>query len=271
METSMLRVGLMVAVILVAGSVAMGDVVADYRFDASAGAVATDSSGNGNHGTLVGFADYTFGYADDPANPGYTSDGKLRLVAGAPVEYVQSAVTASTFVTDSFTIEVITGLHDDPSYWQPLVGFVIPAEAFFYWGSGPASDSSAPPHWHIDNGGPWASYSDYEDVLTDGGMHHYAIVYDAGAGKLHMYLDYEPIATVDADLSSAVPAGDTGVLLIGSHEGVSSGEIWHGLIDRARFSDNVVAPGDFIPIPEPATLALLAAGVAGLVVRRKLR
>jgi hypothetical protein len=259
----------MVAVILAASSVTMAGVVADYRFDASAGAVATDSSGNNNDGTLVGFTDYTLGYADDPANPGYTSEGRIRLVGGGPIEYIESAVTASTFITDSFTIEAITGLHANPWYWQPLVAYVKEGEAFVYWGAGFSSGSLAPPHWHIDNGGPWESYPDYDTVLTDGEMHHYAIVYDAAAGQLRMYLDYEVIATVDADLSNAVAAGDPGVLLIGSHTGVSSSEVWNGLIDRIRFSDNVVDPEDFIPLPEPATLALVALGASGVLLRRR--
>ncbi len=241
---------------------ALGLVVADYRFDASSNDVATDSSGQNNHGTLIGFTDMTMGYADDPANAGYTSAGEIRLVGGSPLEYIQTPIVASTFVTKSFTIEAITGLHEDVTFWHPLVGYVIPGEAFFYWGS-----SSAAPHWHIDNGGPWESYHDYGDVLDDGGMHHYAIAYDAGEGKLHMYLDRAPIATVDADLSAAVPEGDAGVMLIGSHMGSSWNEVWDGRIDRIRFSDEVVPPGNFIP--EPGTMSLLALGGLAMIWRHR--
>jgi len=249
---------------------AFGSVVADYRFDTPAGNEATDSSGQNNHGTLVGFTDLTMGYADDPANPGYTSDGEIRLVGGHPLEYVETPIVASTFVTESFTIEAITGLHDDPWSWQPLVGYVIPGgEAFFYWGAGhnDTENGLAPPHWHIDHGGPWQSHADYETVLTDGGLHHYAIAYDAGAGKMVMYLDKTEIATVEADLSAAVPAGDTGVLLVGSHMGSSSSEVWNGLIDRIRFSDDVVTPGSFIP--EPGTMTLLTLGGLAMIRRRR--
>jgi hypothetical protein len=258
---------LVVLMILVASNSAMASVVADYRFDTSAGTEATDSSGNDNHGTLIGFTDLTFGYADTPANPGYTSDGMIRMVAGDPLEYIESGVTARNFITNSFTIEAITSLHSDPGYWQPLVGYVIESQAFIYWGSG---GSAAAPHWHIDNGGPWESYSDYEDILADGQMHHYAITYDAENGEMSMYLDsVVPIATVSADLSNAVPEGDTGVLLIGSHMGSSSFEVWNGLIDRIRFSDNVVSPENFIPIPEPATVCLLALGSLALIKIKK--
>jgi len=224
-------------------------IVADYHFDTSIGSVATDSSGNNNDGTLIGFTDYTFGYADDPANPGYTSDGKIRLVRDGPIEYIETPIVASTFFTNSFTIEAVTGLHPDPWFWQPLVGYVIDGEAFVYWGAGYSTGSLAPPHWHIDNGGPWESYSAFETVLTDGTMHHYAMTYDAVSAQLLMYLDYELIATVNADLSNVVPAGDSGLVLIGSHTGIASYEVWHGLIDRIRFSDEVVDPEDFIHNP----------------------
>ena len=271
MKTLIHQFGLIAAVILVASSSAMASIVADYRFDTSAGTQATDSSGNNNHGTLIGFTDLTFGYADDPANPGYTSDGMIRMVKGSPLEYIESAVPAYSFITNSFTIEAITSLHSDPSYWQPLVGHVKSEDdTFFYWGSGFASGSSAPPHWHIDNGGPWTSYPAYEDVLTDGEMHHYAITYDATEREMSMYLDYGVIATVIADLSDAVGADDTGVLLIGSHKRTSSYSVWNGLIDRIRFSDNVVAPEDFIPVPIPGAVWLLGSGLLALVgIRRR--
>jgi hypothetical protein len=258
---------LMVLMILVVSSSVMASVVADYRFDTSEGTEATDSSGNDNHGTLIGFTDLDFGYADNPANPGYTSNGMIRLVSGDTIEYIESAVTARGFITNSFTIEAITSLHSNPSYWQPLVGYVSD-EAFIYWGSG---GSSAAPHWHIDNGGPWTSYPAYENILTDGEMHHYAITYDAENHEMNMYLDsVVPIATAyGVDLSNAVAEDDTGVLLIGSHMGSSSYEVWNGLIDRIRFSDEVVSPEDFIPIPEPATVCILSLGALSLIRRKK--
>ncbi|MFW6155003.1 MAG: PEP-CTERM sorting domain-containing protein [Planctomycetota bacterium] len=68
-----------------------------------------------------------------------------------------------------------------------------------------------------------------------------------------------------ADLSNVVPADDTGPVLIGSHMGSGSSEVWNGLIDRIRFSDAVVDPESFIP--EPASLSLL--GLGGLVLFRR--
>ncbi|MCE5339530.1 MAG: PEP-CTERM sorting domain-containing protein [Planctomycetaceae bacterium] len=256
-------------VLLMAGSSGMAAVIADYCFDESDDTVAIDSSGNGNDGTLFGFTNYEMGYADDIANAGYTSNGMLRLVKGGLCEYIQSAIVARNLLTGSFTIEAITSLHSDPWYWQPLIGYVIPDEAFVYWGSGVNDGTSAPPHWHIDNGGPWMSYDDYKEILTDGQMHHYAIAYDAGEGILNMYLDsVDPIATVFVNLSGAVPEGDTGLLLIGSHMGSSSYEVWNGLIDRIRFSDNFVSPQDFIAIPEPTTILMLSFGLAVLRKRK---
>ena len=125
----------------------------------------------------------------------------------------------------------------------------------------------------IDHGGPWESYYDYEDVLTDGNMHHYAITYDATAKEMKMYLDYGLIATEAADLSSAVASDDTGVLFIGSHRGSSSGKVWNGLIDRIRFSDNVVETADFIPnpnaVPIPGAVWLLGSGLISLMAVRQ--
>ncbi|MCD6366002.1 MAG: hypothetical protein J7L46_00530 [Bacteroidales bacterium] len=265
---------LIVTVLLVVSSSVMASTFADYRFDASAGTQAIDSSGNNNHGTLIGFNDLSVGYADNPSNPGYTSDGMIRLVKGSPLEYIESAVPAYNFITNSFTIEAITSLHPDPWYWQPLVGHVKDEDGtFVYWGSGYATGTKAAPHWHIDHGGPWASYYDYEDVLTDGNMHHYAITYDATAEEMKMYLDYGLIATVTADLSGAVAADDTGVLFIGSHRGSSSTKVWNGLIDRIRFSDNVVDTADFIPnpnaVPIPGAVWLLGSGLISLMAVRQ--
>jgi len=260
---------LIVTVLLVVSSSVVAAVVADYCFDTPDGVIATDSSGNNNHGTLIGFTNLSVGYADDPSNPGYTSDGMIRLVKGSPLEYIESAVPAYDFITNSFTIEAITSLHPDPVYWQPLVGHVGNG-TFVYWGSG---TNAAAPHWHIDNGGPWAVYHNYEDILTDGNMHHYAITYDAIVKEMKMYLDYGLIATVSADLSGAVAADDTGVLFIGSHMGSSSTEVWNGLIDRIRFSDNVVDTADFIPnpnaVPIPGAVWLLGSGLISLMAVRQ--
>ncbi len=259
---------LVVIFLLLVSSPLLASVVADYCFDSPNGSTAVDSSGNGNDGVLIGFTDFSSGYADDPTHAGYTSDGMIRLVKGAPLEYVQSGVNAHDFITNSFTIEAITSLHSDPNYWMPLVGYVNNSEStFIYWGTG---SEHAKPHWHFDNGGPWGTISGYDDILTDGSMHHYAITYDADLGIMKMYLDYQEIATAAADLSNAVE-NNSGPLLIGSHEGISSYEVWNGRIDRIRFSNNVVATDDFIPnpVPIPGAAWLLGSGLLGLVAVRR--
>ena len=262
-------------VILLTSGFAMASVVADYWFEGPSGEDGTlvlDHSGNGNHGTLVGFTNTNIGYADNPSNPGYTSDGMIRLVQGDPVEYIQSGVYAYPFITNSFTIEAITGLAPGEAfYWQPLVGHVTEredgTETFVYWGAGGSA-----PHWHIDHGGPWESYDDYGGILNDGNLHHYAITYDADSHELKMYLDYQQIATVSGDLNNAVLSDDPGVLFIGSHMGESSWEVWNGLIDRIRFSDEALTPDEFIqanPVPIPAAAWLLGSGLVGLVAMRR--
>jgi len=263
-------------VILLTSGFAMASVVADYWFEGPSGEDGTlvlDHSGNGNHGTLVGFTNTNVGYADNPLNPGYTADGMIRLVQGDPVEYVKSGVSAYNFITNSFTIEAITGLSPGgKSYWQPLVGHVAEREndweTFVYWGAG----RNSAPHWHIVHGGPGDSYDDYAGILNDGNLHHYAITYDADSHEMKMYLDYQLIATVYADLSNAVLSDDPGVLFIGSHMGESSWEVWNGLIDRIRFSDEALTPDEFIqanPVPIPAAAWLLGSGLLGLVAMRR--
>jgi hypothetical protein len=255
-----------VTAMLACASATHAGIVADYTFDVFNDTVAVDSSGNGNDGTIVGFAGLPLGAGDAPGSPGYTSDGRIRLVANGPIEYIDSGIAVGAFLTNSFTIETVTGLSDGGFFWQPLIAYTQ-NNAFFYWGAGYNQGTDRPPHWHIDNGGPWVSYSDYETVLPDGAMHHYAITYDANAGRMYMYLDYEKIGDVPADLSSVVAPGDVGTLLVGSHNGLSAGEVWHGVIDRVRFADHAVDPNDFIPVPGPGTLSLLA--LAGLANRRR--
>ncbi len=262
-------------VILMTSSFATASVVADYWFGGPSGQDGTlvfDHSGNLNHGTLVGFTNTSIGYADNPLYAGYTSNGMIRLVEGDPVEYIMSGVSAYEFITHSFTIEAITTLAPTSTfYWHPLVGHVADREddsqTFVYWGAG-----GSVPHWHIDHGGPWNSYYDYKDILNNGDMHHYAITYDATKHEMKMYLDYQLIATEDADLSDAVANYDPAVLLIGSHTGESSWEVWNGLIDRIRFSDEALSPDEFIqsnPVPVPAAAWLLGSGLVGLLAIRR--
>lgn len=257
-------------VILMTSGLAMASVVADYWFDGPSGEDGTlvvDHSGNLNHGTLVGFTNTTVGYADNPSNPGYTSNGMIRLVWGDPVEYIKSGVSAYPFITNSFTIEAITSLSSNGNFWQPLIGHVADREngglTFVYWGVGDFA-----PHWHIDNGGPGEIYYNYANILNDGGMHHYAITYDATKHEMKMYLDYQLIATEYADLSNAVTDDDPGVLFIGSHMGEDSWEVWNGVIDRIRFSDEALSPDEFIqanPVPIPGAIWLLSSGLLGLI------
>jgi hypothetical protein len=73
------RVGF-VSLLAVVSSQATAGTLLDYDFSDSSGTTVTDLSGNGNHGTLVGFADTRAGAGVFDVSEGWVADGELCFI-----------------------------------------------------------------------------------------------------------------------------------------------------------------------------------------------
>ena len=108
---------------------------------------------------------------------------------------------------------------------------------------------------------------------TDGAWHHFAVVYDHGAGTFESFLDYQSIGidTVDTSTDSFARSSQ---LLFGvrffSNPATDTTSSVGLLLDETRYANSALSSDDFLrAIPEPSSLALVLVGFAAIRLTRK--
>ena len=262
--------------------------VARWDFEEGSGSTAYDTSGapTTHNGTIFN-ATHTTAIADN-------ADGTYGMNFNGTTAYIDAGGsgvvdTALGLAGGSYTI----------SWWQNWAGNngnrqrIISKDSDGL-GSGIAINMNyypaygAPPANYPFVGGPVLEISQLNGLGNSpavpvsasiiGSWHHMAVVFDATAGTLTVYIDGVDNATPAAfgSLTGVSPVVNaTGEnFFIGSRRGMagSDGQYFVGSLDDIRLYNNALTQSQVVAlIPEPASLSLLALGAAAVVRRSRKR
>jgi hypothetical protein len=197
--------------------------VAHWKLDETEGMTATDSSGYGNHGTLMGMdgTEWTAGILD----------GALELAggsAGTP-KYVDFGNSTSLQLFDSATISTWVKMNEgNADVYMGIGGKLISG---YYQGFALVRHSSNVFRlWCDDGAGVLAGHeASSDDAYTDTEWHHVAGVIDNGTSVLYV----DGVRQAQEGVVNLTDSG--GIAYIGKQYGDdSSHRYWNGLIDEVR-------------------------------------
>ena len=257
----MCRKPLLVVLVLGLLSVsAYAGTVLHYDFSDGTGTTATDLSGSGNDGTLVGFADTSADAGSFGASEGWVTGGGLSFLDDDAVSYVETPLNLSALPGD-FTLEFQANYAGSES-WTPAIGSNAGgccAEAIFF---GIHQNLENVEVRLQDSGGP---IGPHPWTAPDETLHHVVMVFDSATNDVEVFADGTSIGT--ANRPAANMAGVTSQFRI-ANTGWAPSEQWGGVLYSVAISDTKLAPGSFV-IPEPTTIALLGLGGLALLRRRR--
>ena len=236
-----------VSILVLLSGPAGGETLLDYDFSDGSGTTVTDLTGNGNDGTLVGFADTSAGGGVFDGREGWVDGGGLCFLDDDVRSYVETPLNLDSLPGD-FTVEFEAN-YSGASGWTPAIGSDATgccAESFFF---GINSNQSNLEVRLQDSGGPagnhpWTS-------VPSATKHHLALVYDASTDGIEVFVDGVSVAT--GTRGAADMGGVSTQFLIGN-TGWSAGEQWDGVIFGVAVSNEKLEPGSFAipnrPVPE---------------------
>lgn len=236
--------------------------IAYWRFEEGSGLVAHDSSGNGNHGTLIGGAVFS---SNVPWNP-VPQTGAPNLYS-LQLNGSDAAVSAPDSPTlrpgTGFTVEAMINTKN------PSLGWVIFGKQFH---SGTNNSVALEIKggsliFQLTNASNQPSFVSIAAPTEKDVWHHVAGEWDGS----NMMLFLDGILVRSAPFSGPI-GWDINPVLIGADNDATLGGgprcCWfNGLIDEVRLSDYALPPGDFTSMPEPSSLCLLGSGILFFVAR----
>jgi hypothetical protein len=101
--------------------------------------------------------------------------------------------------------------------------------------------------------------------VNDGAWHHVAVVFNGSTDALTLYVDYAQEGYVDYtnDVALTSLIGTSSDIRIGTNH--TANLPCNGEIDYIRVSNVALAPSQFVGVPEPSAVILLATGLLGLL------
>ncbi|MBC8218224.1 MAG: hypothetical protein H8E73_07140, partial [Planctomycetes bacterium] len=248
--TYLVSIVLMLA--LMSGSPCAAATLLRYNFSDSSGTTVTDLSGNGNHGTLVGFTNTAAGAGRFDSSEGWVTGGGLCFIDDSVRSYVDTPLNLNALPGD-FTLEFMAN-YAGSSGWTPAIGSNASgccAESIYFGIHNNLTDAEV----RLQNSGgpvglhPWSSPPD----MT---VYHLALVYDAATNGVEVFADGTSIGTATRPANMA---GATTQFRI-ANTGWSSGEQWDGILFGVAISNVKLDPDSFalLTAAEPDKLSGLS-------------
>lgn len=199
--------------------------------------------------------------------------GLANYVSGLKVNNTSSALDTGT---GSFTVEfffketTVAGAPVAQTYYSQIVRRAgMNNGSVFAVQMGGTPDFR--PYARIGAGTPTVTYQDVASAtsaMNDAQWHHVAMVYNADEQKEYIYLDYVNVGsravTVAFDNTSA-----TEQLRFGRATGNATDGANNWYVDELRYSSGALNASQFLQLPEPASVSLLAVGGMLMMNRRK--
>ena len=236
-------------IVLVLGlmlSSAHADLVGNWKFDDGAGDVATDKSGNGNHGTLVGGSNWVAGIIGSGALSFDSGDG-----------FVEIAHDASLDLPDALTIAAWVNLGDLSTYY-----FVV------HKGPSGTAGNNYPGNFALrtevnsgrlqllhqtSEGQTFATYN--SDLTVTAGQWHHVAATLVKDGPVNLYIDGVPTGTTDPSQTFGV-LNKASVKIGGRTDSYS---FWKGEIDDVQIYNHALTMEEI-----QATMTGLSFEIAGI-------
>lgn len=245
------------------------DVISYLRFEENGGATAFDETGLLN-GELVQFVDTSPGGGDTvgegwsanvPSSTipltGEANTGSIRFGGGS--EFIDVSNGLDLSLGTSFTIEFYMN-PDAVVIGSSVFGFGPDSDLYFS-----LTDSLGVLYFNMEFMDQMP-YTLAQGVQT-GVWQHVALVKQPG--QYSIYLNGQLIADDSLPSSADGPYFFTGTDVTGDRTIGGESGTWRGYLDEFRISDEALTPDQFLIVPEPSTLMLLALGCVGMYCRRR--
>jgi len=195
-----------------------------WKFDEGTGTTATDSSTNGNHGTITGAS--------------WTNDGKVckALDFDGSDDYVDCGSDTSLDITDTITVAAWVKLNNGGSdIWYDTVRRQTGYEISIQRGSSGIIEIAL-------NDGSWHWYDSVSTINLDGTWYHIAFTWEKSTGKVRIYIN----GNLDVERNGITNSlQSTGKLWIGG-----AGTAWstYGIIDEVKIYNRALTADEIFHI-----------------------
>lgn len=286
--------GLMIAAVMLVPHLATAGTVAHYRFENDNATVAVDETGI-NNGTIVGGAPFSSSVGQNPVTATGQPNTQSLSLSGTG-QYVSVPHNASlSFGNSPWTIEAFINVNALPTtatFGQYIVqkkaaaiddfqdyAFLLGGNRAGLFGSyGKTVDvTGAELRVELGTGSSIIGITSNLEVASIGEWIFVSAAYDGGT-SLRFTLDTDltdllPGLIDEIALPNLVNTSNTGDLFIGAkrNNAGAAAQLFGGLIDEVRISNEVLATSNLLSVPEPSTyvLAAFAAACLGVASRRR--
>ena len=228
--------------------------LAYWKFADGSGTVAADSGSSGYNGTLVNFQSTVADQGLLSGTSGWSSEQRLDFNGTA--DEVSTPLSLARLANSSFTLEAYV-THNDPNQtWSPIFGNSDTSGTepqIFFVGKNQGNGAL-----NVNLGG-LGGFTANVPTLTDGRVHHIAVVYDAHAKTLTLYYDGSKIFTQSGVTGKLTTTSN---LLIGG-VGHDSTQRWNGFISNVRVTLKALNPSQFLSVPYPVKNLIIDTDMSG--------